>query len=145
MQVAACPQVQYLMTEDVPAEIISKEKEIEMQKKDLLSKPENIRERIVEDTIRTRLEELALLEQPYIKNNKVIVKDWVKQAITTVWVLWENVKVKLFVRLNLGEGLEKKSMNFAAEVAAQTATRPPPTPAAEEQKPTAAEADTAQK
>lgn len=138
MQVAACPQVQYLVTEEVPVEFVSKEKEIEMQKEDLLSKPENIRERIVEGRIRKRLDELALLEQPYIKNDKVVVKDWVKQTIATVG---ENIKVKRFVRFNLGEGLEKKSQDFAAEVAAQTAAKPQPSPATEEQKPAAAEAE----
>ncbi|XWS72054.1 hypothetical protein CRYUN_Cryun02cG0007800 [Craigia yunnanensis] len=121
MQVAACSQVQYLVPEDVPAEIVSKEREIEMQKEDLLSKPEQIRSKIVEGRIRKRLEELALLEQPYIKNDKVVVKDWVRQTIATIG---ENIKVKRFVRLNLGEGLEKKSQDFAAEVAAQTAAKP---------------------
>ncbi|KOM54216.1 hypothetical protein LR48_Vigan10g010800 [Vigna angularis] len=126
MQVAACPQVEYLVTEDVPEEIVKKEKEIEMQKEDLLSKPEQIRSKIVEGRINKRLEELALLEQPYIKNDKVAVKDLVKQTIATIG---ENIKVKRFVRFNLGEGLEKKSQDFAAEVAAQTAAKPTPTPA----------------
>ncbi|XP_061357755.1 polyprotein of EF-Ts, chloroplastic isoform X2 [Gastrolobium bilobum] len=120
MQVAACPQVEYLVTEDVPEEIVNKEKEIEMQKEDLLSKPEQIRSKIVEGRIKKRLEELALLEQPYIKSDKVAVKDWVKQTIATIG---ENIKVKRFVRFNLGEGLEKKSQDFAAEVAAQTAAK----------------------
>ncbi|KAE9586019.1 hypothetical protein Lal_00010275 [Lupinus albus] len=129
MQVAACPQVKHLVTEDVPEEIINKEKEIEMQKEDLLSKPEQFRSKIVEGRIRKRLEELALLEQPYIKNDKVAVKDFVKQTIATIG---ENIKVKRFVRFNLGEGLEKKSQDFAAEVAAQTAAKPLPTPAVEQ-------------
>ncbi|KAF3441901.1 hypothetical protein FNV43_RR15816 [Rhamnella rubrinervis] len=120
MQVAACPQVQYLVTEDVPEDIVNKEKEIEMQKEDLLSKPEQIRSKIVEGRIKKRLDELALLEQPYIKNDKVVLKDWVKQTIATIG---ENIKVKRFVRYNLGEGLEKKSKDFAAEVAAQTAAK----------------------
>ncbi|XP_039023815.1 polyprotein of EF-Ts, chloroplastic-like isoform X2 [Hibiscus syriacus] len=121
MQVAAFPQVQYLVPEDVPEEIVSKEKEIEMQKEDLLSKPEQIRSKIVDGRIRKGLEELSLLEQPYIKNDKMVVKDWVKQTIATIG---ENIKVKRFVRFNLGEGLEKKSQDFAAEVAAQTAAKP---------------------
>lgn len=120
MQVAACPQVNYLVTEDVPEEIVVKEKSIETQKEDLLSKPEQIREKIVEGRIRKRLAELALLEQPFIKNDKVLVKDWVKQTIATIG---ENIKVRRFVRYNLGEGLEKKSLDFAAEVAAQTAVK----------------------
>lgn len=120
MQVAACPQVQYLVTEDVPQEIVDKERELEMQKEDLLSKPEQIRSKIVDGRIRKRLEELALLEQPFIKNDKMVVKDWVKQTIATIG---ENIKVKRFVRYNLGEGLEKKNQDFAAEVAAQTAPK----------------------
>ncbi|KAK9102766.1 hypothetical protein Sjap_020020 [Stephania japonica] len=138
MQVAACPQVEYLVSDDVPEEIVNKEKEIEMQKEDLLSKPEQIRSKIVEGRIRKRLEDLTLLEQPYIKNDKVVVKDWVKQTIATIG---ENIKVKRFVRYNLGEGLEKKSQDFASEVAAQTVAKsspapPPPTnqPVAEEAK-----------
>ncbi|TYI22018.1 hypothetical protein ES332_A06G077300v1 [Gossypium tomentosum] len=121
MQVAACPQVQYLVPEDVPEEIVNKEREIEMQKEDLLSKPEQIRSKIVEGRIQKRIDELALLEQPYIKNDKMVVKDWVKQTIATIG---ENIKVRRFVRFNLGEGLEKKSQDFAAEVAAQTAAKP---------------------
>ncbi|KAK1265433.1 hypothetical protein QJS04_geneDACA019400 [Acorus gramineus] len=124
MQAAAYPQVQYLVTEDVPEETVNKEREIEMQKEDLLNKPEQIWSKIVEGRIKKRLDELALLEQPYIKNDKVLVKDWVKQTIATVG---ENIKVKRFVRFNLGEGLEKKSQDFAAEVAAQTETKVSPT------------------
>ncbi|KAH0657028.1 hypothetical protein KY285_031910 [Solanum tuberosum] len=129
MQVAAYPQVQYLVPEDVPAEIINKEREIEMQKEDLLSKPEQIRSKIVDGRINKRLEDLALLEQPYIKNDKMIVKDLIKQTISTIG---ENIKVKRFVRYNLGEGLEKKSQDFAAEVAAQTAAKPVSSPGKEQ-------------
>ncbi|WCJ42526.1 elongation factor Ts family protein [Euphorbia peplus] len=129
MQVAACPQVQYLSTEDVPEEMVTKEKELEMQKEDLLSKPEQIRSKIVEGRIMKRLSELALLEQPYIKNDKVLIKDWVKQTIATIG---ENIKANRFVRYNLGEGLEKKSQDFAAEVAAQTAAKSVAAPAKEE-------------
>ncbi|XP_076896091.1 polyprotein of EF-Ts, chloroplastic-like [Bidens hawaiensis] len=136
MQVAACPQVQYLAPEDVPKEIIEKEKEIEMQKEDLLSKPEQFRSKIVEGRIKKRLDELALLEQAYIKNDKVAVKDFVKSTIATIG---ENIKVKRFVRFNLGEGLEKKSQDFAAEVAAQTTAKKASAPTAEPQ-PAATEA-----
>lgn len=134
MQVAACPQVEYLVTEDVPKEFVDKEREIEMQKEDLSSKPEQIRSKIVEGRISKRLGELALLEQPFIKNDKVLVKDWVKQTIATIG---ENIKVKRFVRYNLGEGLEKKSQDFAAEVAAQTAANP--SAASSEEQPSAVE------
>ncbi|KAL6224054.1 hypothetical protein ACLB2K_002910 [Fragaria x ananassa] len=135
MQAAACPQVQYVTTEDVPEEFVNKEREIEMQKEDLLSKPEQIRSKIVDGRIKKRLDELALLVQPYIKNDKVVVKDWVKQTIATIG---ENIKVKRFVRFNLGEGLEKRSQDFAAEVAAQTAAKK--VPAAGKEQPAAVEA-----
>lgn len=121
MQVAACPQVQYLNTEDVPKEIVDNERELEMQREDLLSKPEQIRSKIVDGRIKKRLEVMALLEQPFIKDDKVVVKDWVKQTVSTIG---ENLRVKRFVRYNMGEGLEKKSQDFAAEVAAQTAAKP---------------------
>ncbi|KAK6924219.1 Translation elongation factor EFTs/EF1B, dimerization [Dillenia turbinata] len=100
MQVVACPQVQYVAIEDVPEEIAKKEKELEMQREDLLSKPENIRERIVEGRVSKRLGELALLEQPFIKDDSVLVKDLVKQ---TVAALGENIKVRRFIRFTLGE------------------------------------------
>ncbi|XP_073026738.1 LOW QUALITY PROTEIN: polyprotein of EF-Ts, chloroplastic [Primulina eburnea] len=121
MQVAACPQVQYLNTEDVPKEIVNNERELEMQREDLLSKPEQIRSKIVDGRIKKRVEDMALLEQPFIKDDKIPVKDWVKQTVSTIG---ENIQVKRFVRYNLGEGLEKKSQDFAAEVAAQTAEKP---------------------
>lgn len=120
MQVAACPQVQYLVPEDVPEDLIEKEKAIEMQKEDLLAKPEQFRGKIVEGRIKKRVEELALLEQAYIKDDKVVVKDYVKSTIATIG---ENIRVKRFVRFNLGEGLEKRSNDFAAEVAAQTTAK----------------------
>lgn len=134
MQVAACPQVQYVSADDVPKDIVDKEREIEMQKEDLLSKPEQFRSKIVDGRIRKRLEELALLEQPFIKDDKIVVKDWVKQTISTIG---ENMKVKRFVRYNLGEGLEKKSQDFSAEVAAQIAAKSTATTAVQE--PVAAE------
>ncbi|GJN34841.1 hypothetical protein PR202_gb23540 [Eleusine coracana subsp. coracana] len=122
MQIAACPQVSYISIDDVPEEVVKKETELEMQREDLLSKPEQIRSKIVEGRVNKRLGEFALFEQPFIKNDKVTVSEWVKQTIATIG---ENMKVKRFVRYNLGEGLEKKSQDFAAEVAAQTAAKPP--------------------
>ncbi|KAL6537801.1 hypothetical protein OROMI_025444 [Orobanche minor] len=121
MQVAACPQVHYLTTEDVAQEIVDKERELEMQKEDLMSKPEKIRSKIVDGRTRKRLQELALLEQPFIKDDKVVVKDYVKHTISTIG---ENIKVERFVRYNLGEGLEKENQDFAAEAAVQTAYKP---------------------
>lgn len=100
MQVVASPQVEYVSVEDIPESLVNKEKEIEMQREDLQSKPENIREKIVEGRISKRLVELALMEQPFIKNDSLLVKDLVKQ---TVAALGENIKVRRFSRYTLGE------------------------------------------
>uniref|UniRef100_A0A453K360 Elongation factor Ts, mitochondrial n=1 Tax=Aegilops tauschii subsp. strangulata TaxID=200361 RepID=A0A453K360_AEGTS len=132
MQAAACPQVNYISIDDVPEEVVKKETELEMQREDLLSKPEQIRAKIVEGRVKKRLGEFALLEQPFIKNDKVTTGEWVKQTIATIG---ENMKVRRFVRYNLGEGLEKKSQDFAAEVAAQTAAKPPPAAPVKDDKP----------
>ncbi|ONH98047.1 hypothetical protein PRUPE_7G225400 [Prunus persica] len=112
MQVVACPQVQFVSIEDIPESIVTKEKELERQREDLLSKPENIRERIVEGRISKRLGELALLEQPFIKDDSLLVKDLVKQ---TVAALGENIKVRRFVRFTLGETVEDAKAEAAAE------------------------------
>jgi elongation factor Ts len=141
MQIAACPQVTYISIDDVPEEVVKKETELEMQREDLLSKPEQIRSKIVEGRVKKRLGEFALLEQPFIKSDKVTVGEWLKQTIATIG---ENMKVRRFVRYNLGEGLEKKSQDFAAEVAAQTAAKPPAAAPQKDDKPEES-AETAEK
>ncbi|MDC0834601.1 elongation factor Ts [Leptolyngbya valderiana BDU 20041] len=114
MQVAACPNVEYVKVEDIPADFVAKEKEVEMGREDLASKPENIREKIVDGRIAKRLKELALLEQPYIRDQNITVDELVKQ---TVAQLGENIQVRRFVRFVLGEGIEKEECDFAEEVA----------------------------
>ncbi len=116
MQVAACPNVEYVSIQDVPTDIVEKEKEIEMKRDDLGKKPDNIKEKIVQGRIEKRLKELALLDQPYIKDQNISVEELVKQ---TVAQLGENIVVRRFSRFTLGEGIEKKESNFAEEVAAQ--------------------------
>lgn len=112
MQVVACPQVQYVSIEDIPESMVNKEKELEMQREDLQSKPEKIREKIVEGRISKRLSELTLLEQPFIRNDSILVKDLVKQ---TVAALGENIKVRRFVRFTLGETSNSELGNEAGD------------------------------
>lgn len=114
---AAYPLVQVGSVDDVPADVVAKEKELESGKEDLASKPEAIRARIVDGRVAKRLAELSLLEQPFIKDDKKLVKDVVKE---TVAALGENIQVRRFTRFNLGEGIEKKVVDFASEVAAQS-------------------------
>lgn len=116
MQIAACPNVEYVKVGDIPSQVVEKEKEIEMGRDDLGNKPQNIKEKIVQGRIDKRLQELSLLDQPYIRDQSITVEELVKQNIAT---LGENIQVRRFVRFILGEGLEKKESNFAEEVAAQ--------------------------
>ncbi|MEY2911634.1 MAG: Elongation factor Ts [Cyanobacteriota bacterium] len=116
MQVAACPNVEYVSVDKIPAEIVQKEKDIEMGKDDLANKPENIREKIVQGRIEKRLKEMTLLDQPYIRDQSILVEDLVKQVKSKIG---EKVQVSRFVRYVLGEGIEKKEISFAEEVAAQ--------------------------
>ena len=117
MQIAACPNVEYVNAEDIPQEMLQKEKEIEMGREDLAKKPDNIKEKIVQGRIDKRLKELSLLDQPYIKDQSITVEELVKQTIAQ---LGENIQVRRFSRFVLGEGIEKEETNLAEEVAAQT-------------------------
>jgi elongation factor Ts len=117
MQIAACPNVEYVKTDDIPAEIAAKETEIEMGRDDLAGKPDQIKEKIVQGRIQKRLKELALLDQTYVRDQNITVEELIKQSIAE---LGENIKIRRFTRFVLGEGIEKKESNFAEEVAAQT-------------------------
>ncbi|PHJ61060.1 elongation factor Ts [Nostoc linckia z18] len=116
MQVAACPNVEYVSVEQIPAEVAQKEKAIEMAKDDLANKPDNIKEKIVQGRIDKRLKELTLLDQPYIRDQSISVEELLKQVKGQ---LGEDIQVNRFVRYVLGEGIEKEESNFAEEVAAQ--------------------------
>jgi elongation factor Ts len=116
MQIAACPNVEYVKVDDIPADFIQKEKDIEMGKDDLANKPDNIKEKIVQGRIEKRLKDMSLMDQPYIKDQNITVEELVKQTIAQ---LGENIQVRRFVRFVLGEGIEKQESNFAEEVAAQ--------------------------
>lgn len=116
MQIAACPNVEYVKVDDIPAQIAQKEKDIEMGRDDLAKKPDNIKEKIVQGRIEKRLKEMTLMDQPYIRDQNITVEELVKQSIAN---LGENIQVRRFVRYVLGEGIEKQESNFADEVAAQ--------------------------
>ena len=117
MQIAACPNVEYVTKEEIPEAIIAKEKEIEMGRDDLANKPDNIKEKIVQGRIDKRKKELSLLDQPYVKDQNMTVEELLKQTIAQ---LGENIQVRRFTRFVLGEGIEKQEVSFADEVAAQT-------------------------
>ena len=114
MQVAACPNVEYVSTDEIPEEIVQREKTIEMGRDDLDGKPEKMKEKIVQGRIGKRLKELALLEQPFIRDTSMTVAELVKQMAGKIG---ENVKVRRFTRYTLGEGIDVEEVDFATEVA----------------------------
>ncbi|MCL6478114.1 MAG: translation elongation factor Ts [Peptococcaceae bacterium] len=114
MQVAAS-RPEYVRREDVPAEVIAKEKEILAAQAANEGKPEKIIQRMVEGRIEKFYKEICLLEQPFIKDPDITVNQYITENIAKIG---ENISVRRFVRYELGEGLEKRKDDFAAEVAA---------------------------
>jgi elongation factor Ts len=122
MQIAACPNVEYVRVGDIPEAIIAREKSVEMGRDDLAGKPEAMREKIVDGRIQKRLKELSLMDQPFIKDQNVSIDELINRAISQ---LGENIQVRRFSRFVMGEGIEKETTNFAEEVAAQTGALKP--------------------
>ena len=117
MQVAACSNVEYVSVEEIPHEVSEKEKSIEMGRDDLAGKPDKIKSKIVEGRISKRLKELALLEQPFIRDSSKTVGQLVKEIAGQIG---ENIQVRRFTRYTLGEGIEIEEADFASEVASMT-------------------------
>jgi len=117
MQIAALG-TEYLNKEDVPAEIISKEKEIlvaEMKNDPkMANKPEQVLGKIVEGKINKYYKENCLVEQEFVKDSSMTVQQYINSVAKTVG---KDMTIKAFVRFEKGEGLEKRVDDFAAEVA----------------------------
>lgn len=113
MQVAAA-MPQYVVKEEVPAELIEKEKEILKVQAVNEGKPEAIAEKMVNGRIQKYYKEICLIEQPYIKDPDITVDKFLKNVATEIGT---DIKVVKFTRFEKGEGLEKKEDDFAAEVA----------------------------
>ncbi len=111
MHVAAMKPVA-LSSAQVPAELIEKERSIATQKAAESGKPAEIIAKMVEGSVQKYLKEVSLLDQAFVKNDKQTVGQMLKAANTTVHG---------FTMYVVGEGIEKKSENFADEVAAQMA------------------------
>merc|ERR1719454_669231 len=101
MQIAACPTVEVVSEADISPEFIEKEKTIEAQAEDLQGKPEAIVEKIVTGRVQKMIKTKLLLEQPYIRDPNLTVKDFVSSYVQK---LGENIQVARFVRFNVGEG-----------------------------------------
>ncbi len=104
----------YLASADVPAEVLDKEKEILKAQALNEGKPEAIAEKMVQGRVKKFYEQNCLLEQKFVKDNDITVAQYVEQSAKA---LGGDIKVTGFVRFEKGEGLEKRSDDFAAEVA----------------------------
>ena len=115
MQIAAANPL-YVSREEVPADVISHEKEVYRQEALNEGKPEKIVDRMVEGRIEKYFKEVCLLDQPFIKDGDKTINDVVLEATVK---MGEKVSIRRFTRYQLGEGIEKKQENFAEEVMSQ--------------------------
>ncbi|HHO56139.1 MAG TPA: translation elongation factor Ts [Trueperaceae bacterium] len=90
----------YVKREDVPEEVVNAEKDVLMAQAKEEGKPENIAAKIVEGRINKFYSEICLLEQAYIKDDKMTVEDYVKEGIAT---MGENIQIGKFSRISIGE------------------------------------------
>jgi elongation factor Ts len=99
MQIAACPSVNYVSTNDIPLDIVKFERNVEANKDDLKTKPDSIKEKIILDRVNKILKARSLLDQPFIKDNTKTVETIMKELIN---LTGENIKIKRFVKFQLG-------------------------------------------
>ncbi len=107
MQIAAVKPL-YVSREEVPADVIAKEKEIYITQAKNSGKPEKIWDKIAEGKLEKFYEEVCLLDQPFIKDQNIKVKDLIVQAVSKIG---ENIQVRRFVRFQVGEELSGEKNN----------------------------------
>ena len=114
MHIAAANPL-YVLREEVPAEILTHEREILKAQAINEGKPENIAEKMVEGRIEKYYKDHCLMDQIFVKGGESTITELIKANIAK---MGENITIRRFARFNLGEGLEKKETDFAAEVLA---------------------------
>ena len=102
--------------EEVPADLVEKERGIRAELAKTSGKPDNIIAKMVDGQLAKWKKEIVLLNQAWVKDDKKTIEDLRKELVAK---LGENVKVRRFVRYEVGAGLEKKKDDFAAEVRKQ--------------------------
>ena len=112
MQVAANNPL-YVAREEVAEELLQHERDVLRAQALNEGKPEKIVDKMVEGRIEKYYKEVCLLEQPFIKNPDITVKELITESIAKIG---ENINVRRFVRFQLGDGIEKQENDFAAEV-----------------------------
>lgn len=117
MHIAAADP-RYSSRDEVPADVIEKEREILMDqlKNDPKNtgKPEDVLNKIIEGRLNKFYEENVLVDQPFVKDPSKTVGELVTERIASIK---ENISIRRFARFKMGEGIEKKQDDFAAEVA----------------------------
>ena len=113
MQIVACPDVEYISISEIPQVTKEKEEKIELGKEDIKDKPENIRQMIIQGRIDKRLKELSLLDQAFIRDSNILIRDLIDQKIA---LLGENIKIRRFQKFVLGEGIERNPVDFSKDV-----------------------------
>jgi len=110
---------QFVSKADVPANLIEKEREIAkgqaMADPKNANKPQNIIDKMIEGRLDKFFSEAVLLEQPFVRDDKITIADLVTRVSAETG---EKVSIRRFARYKLGEGIEKRSDDFASEVAA---------------------------
>jgi len=109
-------QPDYVRREEVPAAAFEREKTVQVEKTMAEGKPQAIAEKIVAGRMGKWYEDVCLLDQKWFRDDSKTVDQVVKEATATIG---ENIQVRRFARFVMGEGLAKKSDDFAAEVAKQ--------------------------
>jgi elongation factor Ts len=118
MHVAASSP-RYVSRQEVPESVVASEKEIlAAQVREQEKKPDHIIEKIVTGRLEKYFKEFCLLEQPFVKDTEQTVEGRLNALVAKIG---EKVVIRRFARFQLGEGLEKRQDDFAAEVAKQAA------------------------
>jgi len=112
---AADPAPRFVTKEEVTQDFLETEKRIAMEQALATGKPANIVERIVEGKMNSIFKEVCLLEQPFIMNPDLTIQQYLSSKTAEIG---ERLIIRRFTKYIMGEGLEKRSENFAAEVAA---------------------------
>jgi elongation factor Ts len=115
MQIAAM-NPSFVRKEEVSDDVVAREREILLAKAQESGKPEQVIAKMVDGQISKWLKEICLLDQPFVKNPDVTIDQLQQNLIAKIG---ENIRIRRFTRFELGEGLDKKKDDFAAEVAKQ--------------------------
>jgi elongation factor Ts len=103
----------YVSRDDVPREIVEKEKDIYKDQARSSGKPDNIVDKIAEGKMGAFFKMSCLYEQEFVKDTSLTIEDLIKEAVGKIG---ENIRVRRFVRYETGEGLEKRSADLSGEV-----------------------------